>query len=166
VALRAAAPWQKLRRREAASSKARVLVRKNDFRIRRFVQRLESTTIFVVDASGSTAAQRLAEAKGAVENLLAEAYVTRARVALIVFRDKAAELLLPPTRSLSRRSGPWRTCPVAAQRRWPPRSMWRRFWARLNAPRAHTADRVPHRRPRQCRSRWRARPATRRTGCA
>ena len=100
--LRAAAPWQKLRRREAASSKARVLVRKNDFRIRRFVQRLESTTIFVVDASGSTAAQRLAEAKGAVENLLAEAYVTRARVALIVFRDKAAELLLPPTRSLSR----------------------------------------------------------------
>jgi magnesium chelatase subunit D len=101
--LRAAAPWQKLRRQEAtASSAARVLVRRNDFRIRRFVQRLESTTIFVVDASGSTAAQRLAEAKGAVENLLAEAYVTRARVALIVFRDKAAELLLPPTRSLSR----------------------------------------------------------------
>lgn len=101
--LRAAAPWQRLRRREAAASTAaRVLVRKGDFRIRRFVQRLESTTIFVVDASGSTAAQRLAEAKGAVENLLAEAYVTRARVALIVFRDKAADLLLPPTRSLSR----------------------------------------------------------------
>lgn len=101
--LRAAAPWQKLRRREAAASTAaRVLVRKGDFRIRRFAQRLESTTIFVVDASGSTAAQRLAEAKGAVENLLAEAYVTRARVALIVFRDKSAELLLPPTRSLSR----------------------------------------------------------------
>ena len=101
--LRAAAPWQKLRRQEAtASGAARVLVRKSDFRIRRFVQRLESTTIFVVDASGSTAAQRLAEAKGAVENLLAEAYVTRTRVALIVFRDKAAELLLPPTRSLSR----------------------------------------------------------------
>ncbi|MFZ4684529.1 MAG: magnesium chelatase subunit D [Hyphomonadaceae bacterium] len=101
--LRAAAPWQKLRRQEAtASSTARVLVRRNDFRIRRFVQRLESTTIFVVDASGSTAAQRLAEAKGAVENLLAEAYVTRTRVALIVFRDKAADLLLPPTRSLSR----------------------------------------------------------------
>lgn len=101
--LRAAAPWQKLRGQDTtASSTARVLVRRSDFRIRRFVQRLESTTIFVVDASGSTAAQRLAEAKGAVENLLAEAYVTRARVALIVFRDKAAELLLPPTRSLSR----------------------------------------------------------------
>lgn len=101
--LRAAAPWQSLRRREApAAVDAHVLVRKGDFRIRRFIQRRESTTVFVVDASGSTAAQRLAEAKGAVENLLADAYVTRARVALIAFRDKSAEMLLPPTRSLSR----------------------------------------------------------------
>ncbi len=101
--LRAAAPWQPLRRREGGGqSEAAVLVRRGDFRVRRFVQRLESTTIFVVDASGSTASQRLAEAKGAVENLLAEAYVTRARVALIAFRGKSAELLLPPTRSLSR----------------------------------------------------------------
>jgi magnesium chelatase subunit D len=101
--LRAAAPWQPLRKREAPEAgRALVLVRRSDFRLRRFVQRLESTTIFVVDASGSTAAQRLAEAKGAVEILLAEAYVTRSRVALIAFRDKAADLLLPPTRSLSR----------------------------------------------------------------
>ena len=101
--LRAAAPWQPLRRRDAAaSSVALVLVRKGDFRIRRFVQRLESTIIVVVDASGSAALQRLAEAKGAVETLLADAYVTRARVALIAFRDIGAELLLPPTRSLSR----------------------------------------------------------------
>ncbi len=101
--LRAAAPWQPLRRREgAASSAALVLVRRGDFRIRRFVQRLESTIIVVVDASGSAALQRLAEAKGAVETLLADAYVTRARVALIAFRDTRAEMLLPPTRSLSR----------------------------------------------------------------
>ena len=101
--LRAAAPWQPLRRREGVGqADAAVLVRRSDFRVRRFVQRLESTTIFVVDASGSTASQRLAEAKGAVENLLADAYVTRARVALIAFREKGAELLLPPTRSLSR----------------------------------------------------------------
>ena len=101
--LRAAAPWQPLRRREAvASSAALVLVRRGDFRIRRFVQRLESTIIVVVDASGSAALQRLAEAKGAVETLLADAYVTRARVALIAFRDSSAEMLLPPTRSLSR----------------------------------------------------------------
>ncbi len=98
--LRAAAPWQRVRNGEAAST--RVQVRSSDFRIRRFVQRLEATTIFVVDASGSTAFQRLAEAKGAVELLLAKAYVSRARVALIAFRGTQADLLLPPTRSLTR----------------------------------------------------------------
>lgn len=97
--LRAAAPWRKLRGGEAAG---RLPVRPQDFRIRRFVQSRDSTTIFVVDASGSTAFQRLAEAKGAVELLLARAYVTRARVALIGFRHTGAELLLPPTRSLTR----------------------------------------------------------------
>lgn len=98
--LRAAAPWQTLRRRETTAK--HIQVRRSDFRIRRFVQRKEATTIFVVDASGSTALQRLAEAKGAVEMLLAKAYVARARVALIAFRGAEAELLLPPTRSLAR----------------------------------------------------------------
>ncbi len=95
--LRAAAPWQKLR-----GASGRIEVRRDDFRIRRFVERRESTTIFVVDASGSAAFQRLAEAKGAVELLLADAYVSRARVALVSFRNVAAEVLLPPTRSLAR----------------------------------------------------------------
>jgi magnesium chelatase subunit D len=98
--LRAAAPWQTLRK--AGVTDGRIQVRQDDFRIRRFVQRLQSTTIFVVDASGSSAFQRLAEAKGAVELLLAKAYVSRARVALIAFRGTEAELLLPPTRSLTR----------------------------------------------------------------
>jgi magnesium chelatase subunit D len=77
-------------------------VRKGDFRIKRFVQRQESTLIFVVDASGSAAFQRLAEVKGAIELLLAQAYVARTQVALIAFRGERAELLLPPTRSLVR----------------------------------------------------------------
>ena len=98
--LRAATPWQKLR--AGGPSSARVQVRPEDFRIRRFVQRRESTTIFVVDASGSAAFQRLAEAKGAVELLLAKAYVSRARVALVAFRKDGAEVLLAPTRSLTR----------------------------------------------------------------
>ena len=97
--LRAAAPWQGLR---GGSAGAPLRLRKEDLRIRRFVQRTELTTVFVVDASGSTAFQRLAEAKGAVEQMLARDYVSRARVALIAFHHGAAEILLPPTRSLTR----------------------------------------------------------------
>lgn len=104
--LRAAAPWQPLRRREAAGSaveaRPRILIRKDDFRISRFKLRTETVTIFVVDASGSAALHRLAEAKGAVELLLASCYIRRDQVALIAFRGSAADMLLPPTRSLAR----------------------------------------------------------------
>ncbi len=99
--LRAAAPWQRLRRTEGADP-ARVQVRADDFHITRFKQRSETTTIFAVDASGSAAANRLAEAKGAVELLLADCYIRRDNVAVIAFRGKGCELLLPPTRSLVR----------------------------------------------------------------
>jgi magnesium chelatase subunit D len=98
--LRAAAPWQRLR--AASGDTTRLSLRKDDIRIRRFVRRAELTTVFVVDASGSTAFQRLAEAKGAVEQLLARAYVSRARAALIAFHHAKAGVLLPPTRSLTR----------------------------------------------------------------
>ena len=114
--LRAAAPWQKLRQREAAlhapraqqtqtgiaTSNQRVYVRREDFHITRFKQVGQTTTLFVVDASGSSALNRLAEAKGAVELLLADCYVRRDRVSVLGFRGKTAELLLPPTRSLAR----------------------------------------------------------------
>jgi magnesium chelatase subunit D len=101
--LRAAAPWQGIRARERRGGTApRIEVRRDDFRIKRFKQRSETTTIFVVDASGSAALHRLAEAKGAIELLLADCYVRRDNVAMISFRGKSAELLLPPTRSLVR----------------------------------------------------------------
>ncbi len=105
--LRAAAPWQALRRREAEAagaptSAARIQVRREDFHLWRFRQRSETTTVFVVDASGSSALHRLAETKGAVELLLADCYVRRDSVAVIAFRGAGAELLLPPTRSLVR----------------------------------------------------------------
>ena len=102
--LRAAAPWQPLRRREqrGSSVRKRVEVRADDFRIARYKQRSQTTSVFVVDASGSSALHRLAEAKGAVELLLADCYVRRDQVALIAFRGRAAELVLPPTRSLVR----------------------------------------------------------------
>ena len=105
--LRAAAPWQKLRQlaaqeRGVAPAPQRIQVRKEDFHVARFRQLGQTTTVFVVDASGSAALNRLAEAKGAVELLLADCYVRRDSVAVLGFRGKAAELLLPPTRSLAR----------------------------------------------------------------
>ena len=102
--LRAAAPWQRLRRAELRElgRRPRIEVRRDDFRIARYKHRSETTAIFVVDASGSSALHRLAEAKGAVELLLADCYVRRDRVALVAFRGQGAELLLPPTRSLVR----------------------------------------------------------------
>jgi len=86
----------------SAFPKARVQVRREDFRIQRYKQRTQTTAIFAVDASGSAALHRLAEAKGAVELFLADCYVRRDQVALIAFRQQQAELLLPPTRSLAR----------------------------------------------------------------
>ena len=105
--LRAAAPWQPLRRREHADRNgnppaSHLHIRRDDIHLTRFQQRRDTLTLFVVDASGSAALQRLAEAKGAVELLLADCYVRRDQVALIAFRDEQAELLLPPTRSLVR----------------------------------------------------------------
>lgn len=116
--LRAALPWQRLRHASAqradapaagpsAPAPASGLVARqpvrfhpDDLHVHRERKRRGSTTVFVVDASGSTALQRLAEAKGAVALLLADCYVRRDRVALVSFRGVGAELLLPPTRSL------------------------------------------------------------------
>ena len=103
--LRAAAPWQKLRQKQhavSAGQKQRIVVRKEDFHVTRFRQSGQTTTVFVVDASGSSALNRLAEAKGAVELLLADCYVRRDSVAVLAFRGQTAELILPPTRSLAR----------------------------------------------------------------
>ncbi len=95
--LKAAAPWQRLRH----ASPGRLALTRDDFRLTRFKHRAQTTTLFVVDASGSTARQRLAEVKGAVEYLLADCYVRRDEVGLLVFRGDAPELVLPPTRSLT-----------------------------------------------------------------
>ncbi|NJS14117.1 MAG: VWA domain-containing protein [Sphingopyxis sp.] len=101
--LRAAAPWQAIRRQSAhPADTRRIHIRKADLRVRRYEQRSETLTIFAVDASGSAALSRLAEAKGAVELMLAQSYARRAQVALIAFRQTGAEVLLPPTRSLTR----------------------------------------------------------------
>jgi magnesium chelatase subunit D len=82
--------------------KQRLHIHADDLRISRLQQRAATATVFVIDASGSSALHRLAEAKGAINLLLADCYVRRDQVAVIAFRGKTAELLLPPTRSLVR----------------------------------------------------------------
>ncbi|MEM8771757.1 MAG: magnesium chelatase subunit D [Pseudomonadota bacterium] len=98
--LRAAAPWRKMRDTDDRS--VLVPVYKDDIRIKRFKARSETIVIFAVDASGSSAMHRMAEAKGAVELMLADCYSRRDHVALIAFRGEKADLVLPPTRSLVR----------------------------------------------------------------
>lgn len=99
--LRAAAPWQKLRRDSAPDRAGQaLLVAPPDLHVKRSKELSDRLLIFAVDASGSAAVARLAEAKGAVELLLAGAYSRRDHVALLTFRGTGASLLLPPTRSL------------------------------------------------------------------
>ncbi len=106
--IQAAAPWQEFRKRTRHGAAAdavtprRVVILGSDLRVKRFKTHMSSTTVFAVDASGSSALHRMAEAKGAVELMLAECYVRRDQVALVAFRGSEAEVLLPPTRSLSR----------------------------------------------------------------
>ena len=97
--LRAAAPWQTIRA-QASPKSTGLYIRPSDIRVKRYEDRSDRLLIFAVDASGSAALARLAEAKGAVELLLAQAYARRDHVALVAFRGTFAEVLLPPTRSL------------------------------------------------------------------
>lgn len=100
--LRAAAPWQVVRRGGGEAPRLPLAIRPEDFRYPRRCERRGTTAIFAVDASGSAAVARLAEAKGAVELLLSQCYVRRDQVALVGFRGQGAEILLEPTRSLVR----------------------------------------------------------------
>ncbi|HSE38632.1 MAG TPA: magnesium chelatase ATPase subunit D [Blastocatellia bacterium] len=116
--LRAAAPYQLLRRarseqdgrpsfdRDVLQDKAntaqsrRVKIDPSDLRFKEFKHRSGILFTFAVDASGSMALNRLAQAKGGLIRLLQEAYLHRDKVALISFRGRSSEVLLAPTRSV------------------------------------------------------------------
>jgi magnesium chelatase subunit D len=97
--VRAAAPHQVKRGRQEGE---RMLLERPDLHQKVRERKVGNLIVFVVDASASMdAEQRMAATKGAILSLLQDAYVRRDRVAVVVFKNRTAEVVLRPTSSVS-----------------------------------------------------------------
>ena len=97
--VRAAAPMQLERGRLPGE---RLKLERDDLRQKVRERKIGNLIVFVVDASASMdAEQRMAATKGAILSLLQDAYVRRDRVAVVIFKNRTAEVVLRPTSSVS-----------------------------------------------------------------
>jgi magnesium chelatase subunit D len=101
ASLRAAALRQP-ERRAAAHASPIFCFEADDLRFKRLRRKSGALYILAIDTSGSMAANRINQAKGALARLLRQSYVRRDRVALISFRERSAELLLAPSAAPAR----------------------------------------------------------------
>ena len=95
-----------LLRQSQGSSLESFQVKPADLRKKVFSRPVKTLIVFLVDSSDSmgddSTYARIKAAKGAVLAVLGKAYQKRHRVGMITFRGEAAEIILPPTTSLTR----------------------------------------------------------------
>ena len=97
ASMRAAAPYQKFRKKEGLA----LVLETSDLRHKIRERKTGASVMFLVDASGSMGARkRMVSVKGAVFSLLKESYKNRDKVGLTAFRRDRAEVLLPFTKSV------------------------------------------------------------------
>jgi len=100
--LRAAAPFQRERASERRVNRLAYSIHPQDLQRKVRVRKAANLILFVVDASWSMAvAERMNATKGAIMSLLTDAYQRRDRVGLVVFQKDRAQLVLPPTNSVT-----------------------------------------------------------------
>lgn len=113
--IRAAAPYQQSRRAAAARELA-VHIAESDIREKVRERRVGNFLLFVVDGSGSMGARRrMVETKAAIMSLLLDAYQKRDKVAMVSFRHRGAEVVLPPTNSVDRAAGLLADLPIGGR---------------------------------------------------
>lgn len=100
--LRAAAPFQQEREQQKQETGMAYALQKSDLHRKVRVKRTANLILFVVDASWSMAvSERMQATKGAIMSLLTDAYQRRDRVGLVVFQKDRAQIVLPPTNSVT-----------------------------------------------------------------